>query len=160
MLTATEDGVPVPIAHIAPDPMEKLFDDEVFLRALRRRRTGIKRALLDQSLISGVGNIYADEALWRARVHPLRPGGELTTDELRRLHRAIREALHLGIARQGSTLREYSTPDGSPGAMQHEFRVYGRAGEPCFRCGTPIEKTRAGGRGTWYCPHCQPLQAA
>src|SRR5205823_3159633 len=129
-------------------------------RQLAGRRAPVKALLLDQRILAGVGNIYADEALWRAKIHPLRPGGELTPDELRRLRRGVREALEVGIARQGSTLREYSTPDGSSGSMQDGFRVYGRAGEPCFRCGTPIEKIRAAGRGTWYCPHCQQLAAA
>ena len=112
--------------------------------------------LLDQRAIAGLGNIYVDEALWRARLHPLRPAGELDADELRRLHRSIRGVLELGIVRQGATLRDYATPDGSSGSMQREFNVYGRAGEPCPRCGTPIERIVLGGRGTWTCPACQP----
>jgi formamidopyrimidine-DNA glycosylase len=102
-----------------------------------------------------MGNIYVDEALWRAKIHPHRPAGDLTSAEHKALHRAIRAALEAGIARQGATLRDYRQPDGSSGRMQHEFNVYGREGEPCDRCGHPIEKTRAGGRGTWYCPVCQ-----
>ena len=111
--------------------------------------------VLDQRVVAGLGNIYADEALWRARIHPLRPAGELSEQEIRNLHRGIRRALEAGIARQGATLRDYRTPDGGRGAMQDEFKVYGRAGEPCRRCRTPIAKTRAGGRGTWFCPGCQ-----
>ncbi len=107
-----------------------------------------------------MGNIYVDEALWRARIHPLRPAESIDRNELRRLHRGIRAALEAGIARQGSTLRDYALPDGSSGAMQHEFKVYGRAGEPCDRCGTPIAKTRVAGRGTWFCPTCQPERPA
>jgi formamidopyrimidine-DNA glycosylase len=103
-----------------------------------------------------MGNIYADEALWRARIHPLWPAGELERDELRRLHRALRDSLRMGIARQGATLSNYATPDGERGRMQEEFKVYQREGEPCPRCGTPIEKIRAAGRGTHYCPSCQP----
>ncbi len=122
---------------------------------LANRRAPIKALLLDQRLFAGVGNIYADEALWWSRIHPLRPGGELTPAEVQELVRGVRRALRSGIARQGATLRDYRGPDGAAGGMQHEFRVYGRAGEPCTRCGTPIEKTRAGGRGTWYCPGCQ-----
>ena len=121
------------------------------------RRAPVKAAILDQRRLAGVGNIYADEALWRARIHPQRPAGELDEDELRALHRGIRAALKAGIARQGATLRDYRTPDGGSGRMQHEFKVYGREGEPCERCGRPIEKTRAAGRGTWFCPDCQPL---
>jgi formamidopyrimidine-DNA glycosylase len=122
---------------------------------LANRQAPIKALLLDQRLFAGVGNIYADEALWWARIHPLRPAGELAPTELQAIVRGVRKALRRGIARQGSTLSEYRTPDGASGNMQHEFRVYGRAGEPCPRCGTPIEKTRAGGRTTAYCPYCQ-----
>jgi formamidopyrimidine-DNA glycosylase len=112
--------------------------------------------LLDQRVVAGLGNIYADEALWRARVSPLRVAHDLSPEEVGRVHRAIRAALRVGIARQGSTLSDYATPEGEPGSMQDEFRVYGQGGEPCPRCGTPIAKTRVGGRGTWYCPRCQP----
>jgi formamidopyrimidine-DNA glycosylase len=122
---------------------------------LEGRRAPIKALLLDQRLFAGVGNIYADEALWWARIHPLRPGGELEAAEVQELVRGVRRALRKGIARQGATLSDFRGPDGAAGGMQHEFRVYGREGEPCTRCGTPIEKTRAGGRGTWYCPSCQ-----
>jgi formamidopyrimidine-DNA glycosylase len=107
--------------------------------------------------VAGLGNIYVDEALWRARLHPLREAGTLDGDEVRRLAKGIRESLRAGLARQGASLRDYSTPDGSRGRAQDRFRVYGRAGEPCPRCGTPIDKIRVGGRGTWYCPNCQRL---
>jgi formamidopyrimidine-DNA glycosylase len=146
-------------AYLAPrvgsEPLGRSFTSKRLARALAGRRAPVKSALLDQRRLAGVGNIYADEALWRARVHPLRPAGELTEDEIKALHRAIRLTLRAGIERQGATLNNYRTPDGSPGSMQHEFKVYGRAGEPCDRCGTPIEKIRAAGRGTWYCPLCQ-----
>ena len=107
---------------------------------LATRRAPVKAAILDQRTLAGVGNIYADEALWRARIHPLREARSLEPTEVRALHKAIRKALELGIARQGSTLRDYALPDGGSGGMQHEFKVYGRAGEPCERCGTPIEQ--------------------
>jgi formamidopyrimidine-DNA glycosylase len=119
------------------------------------RRAPLKAALLDQRTLAGLGNIYVDEALWRARLHPLRPGGSLSKPETRALHRALRAVLAAGIEWQGATLRDYRLPDGTPGGMQREFNVYGRDGELCPRCGTPIEKTRAGGRGTWFCPRCQ-----
>jgi formamidopyrimidine-DNA glycosylase len=122
---------------------------------LAKRKAPIKALLLDQRLFAGVGNIYADEALWWARIHPLRAGGDLSREEIAAVLRGVRRALRNGIARQGATLRDYRGAGGEAGRMQHEFRVYGRADEPCFRCGTPIEKTRAGGRGTWYCPGCQ-----
>jgi formamidopyrimidine-DNA glycosylase len=147
-------------ARLGHEPLATDFTPKELGSQLAGRRAPIKALLLDQRLLAGVGNIYADEALWYARVNPLRPGGELMPAELRAICRGVRKALEIGIARQGATLREYSTPDGSPGGMQHAFRVYGRAGEPCERCGAPIEKTRAGGRGTWYCPACQPRQPA
>jgi formamidopyrimidine-DNA glycosylase len=143
--------------RVGEEPLEKAFRIAALAARLAGRRAPIKAALLDQRTVAGLGNIYADEALWRARIYPLRPAGELEPDELRRLHRALRDALRMGIARQGATLSNYATPDGESGRMQEEFKVYGREGEPCLRCGTPIEKIRAAGRGTWYCPHCQTL---
>jgi formamidopyrimidine-DNA glycosylase len=142
-------------ARVGGEPLAPAFTAKRLSKALSGRRAPIKAALLDQRRLAGVGNIYADEALWRARIHPLRPAGELSGDEVRALHRGIRGALKAGIARQGATLSTYRVPDGSRGRMQDEFKVYGRADEPCERCGTPIEKIRAGGRGTWYCPRCQ-----
>ena len=143
-------------ARLGAEPLGRGFGPKALATALEGRRAPIKAALLDQRTVAGLGNIYVDEALWRARIHPLRPARELDAGEIRALHRAIRAALRMGIARQGATLRDYAQPDGRRGGMQHEFKVYGRGGEPCDRCGTPIEKTRAGGRGTWYCPACQP----
>ena len=143
-------------ARIGGEPFDAAFTTASFARALEGRRAPVKAALLDQKAVAGVGNIYADEALWRARIHPLTPAGDLERRAVGRLRRAVREALELGIARQGATLRDYRDPGGENGAMQLEFRVYGRDGEPCERCGTPIAKTRAAGRGTWFCPACQP----
>jgi formamidopyrimidine-DNA glycosylase len=139
-----------------PEPLGSRFTSTWLDAQLARRRALLKAVLLDQRVVAGLGNIYADEALWRARVSPLRPANALTPDEVGRVHRAIRSALRAGIARQGSTLRDYATPDGAAGSMQDEFRVYGRDGQPCSRCRTPIVKARVGGRGTWFCPRCQP----
>jgi formamidopyrimidine-DNA glycosylase len=144
-------------ARVGREPLEPGFTTRRLAEALSGRRTPVKAAILDQRRLAGVGNIYADEALWRARIHPRRPAGELGPDELKALHSGIRSALRAGIERQGATLRDYRTPDGRSGGMQHEFKVYGREGEPCDRCGAPIEKIRAAGRGTWYCPGCQRL---
>ena len=144
-------------ARIGGEPLARSFTPKVLAAGLANRKAPVKAALLDQRTVAGVGNIYVDEALWRAQIHPLRPAGRLDEDEIRRLHRAIRDALRVGIRRQGATLRDYARPDGGRGRMQDAFKVYGREGEPCDRCGTPIEKTRAGGRGTWYCPTCQRL---
>jgi formamidopyrimidine-DNA glycosylase len=141
--------------RLGVEPLARGFTSKRLAERLAGRRAPIKAALLDQRTLAGMGNIYADEALWRARIHPLRPAGELAPDEVKRLHAGIRRALRAGIARQGATLRDYATPDGRRGRMQLEFKVYGRGGEPCDRCGTPIERTRVAGRGTWYCPHCQ-----
>jgi formamidopyrimidine-DNA glycosylase len=141
--------------RLGGEPLERGFTTGSLGRAFANRRAPVKAALLDQRAAAGVGNIYADEALWRAQIHPLRPAGSLSRDELGALHKALRQALQLGISRQGATLRDYRAPDGARGRMQDRFRVYGRAGEPCPRCGTPIEKIRAGGRGTWFCPNCQ-----
>jgi formamidopyrimidine-DNA glycosylase len=144
--------------RLGGEPLARSFTAARLEAALANRRAPVKAALLDQRAAAGIGNIYADEALWRARIHPLRPAGTLTREEVAALRKGIREALRMGIARQGATLRDYRDPSGARGRMQDEFRVYGRAGEPCDRCGTPIEKTRAGGRGTWYCPTCQQLE--
>ena len=142
--------------RLGSEPLERTFTTKRLGRALVGRRAPVKSALLDQRAAAGIGNIYADEALWYARIHPLRPAGELDQGEIAALRAGIRKALRLGVRRQGATLRDYRGADGERGGMQHEFRVYGREGEPCERCGTPIAKTRAAGRGTWYCPTCQP----
>ena len=154
-LLEPDEDAPYLAQRLGEEPLAKTFTTAGLADRFRGRRAPVKAALLDQRAAAGLGNIYADEALWRARVHPLKPAGELTVPELRRLHRGIRDALRAGIARQGTTIRNYRTPDGGSGSMQDELRVYGRDGEPCLRCGTPIAKTRAGGRGTSYCPSCQ-----
>lgn len=146
--------------RLGAEPLAAAFTVQALAERVQGRRAPIKAFLLDQRVLAGIGNIYADEALWRARLHPLRPAGELKPAELRALHRGVRRALAAGIARQGATLRDYATPDGAPGSMQDELKVYGRGGEPCLRCGTAIERIRAAGRGTWYCPACQRRGAA
>ena len=142
-------------ARLGPEPLAASFTAARLASAAVGRTTPVKAFLLDQRRIAGVGNIYADEALWRGQLHPLRRAGELDEAEVARLHRALRAVLRKGIERQGSTLRDYLTPDGDGGSMQDEFHVYGRLGEPCDRCGRPIERILVGGRGTWFCPHCQ-----
>jgi formamidopyrimidine-DNA glycosylase len=144
--------------RIGGEPLARGFTARRLADRLRHRRVAIKSALLDQRTFAGMGNIYTDEALWRARLHPLRPANTLAAEDVEGLTRAVKAALRAGIARQGATLRDYSTPDGRRGRMQHALKVYGRSGEPCERCGTPIEKIRISGRGTWYCPTCQQLE--
>jgi len=124
-----------------------------FLR--RRRRAAIKPLLLDQRGIAGIGNIYASEALWRARIHPLRAAGSLKPEEAARLHEAITWVLKKAIRLHGSTLRTYRDSSGRQGGMQHEFVVYDRADEPCDRCGAQIRRTVIGARSTYHCPRCQ-----
>jgi len=145
--------------RLGPEPLEPGFRSADLGARLAGRRAPLKSAILDQRTLAGVGNIYADEALWRARLHPLSEAGSLDQGEVRALHRALRAALRRGIARQGSTLRDYALPDGRSGGMQREFRVYGRAGEPCERCGSAIERIRLGGRASAFCPGCQPLSS-
>jgi formamidopyrimidine-DNA glycosylase len=142
-------------ARLGPEPLAASFTAARLAATAAGRRAPVKAFLLDQRRLAGIGNIYADEALWRARIHPLRPTGELHGEEIARLHRAVRAALRRGVELQGSTLRDYVTPDGDGGGMQNEFHVYGRLGEPCDRCGRPIERIVVGGRGTWFCPRCQ-----
>jgi formamidopyrimidine-DNA glycosylase len=156
LLLEPGEGEPYLAARVGDEPLDALFTAARLAERLADRRTSLKAALLDQRTLAGLGNIYADEALWRARLNPLRSAAGLDRIELRRLHRGIRAALEHGLARQGSTLRDYRLPDGSSGSMQAEFRAYGRRDEPCDRCGTPIARTRVAGRTTWYCPTCQP----
>ena len=141
--------------RVGKEPLDAAYKAKHLAEQLARRRAPIKAAILDQRTVAGVGNIYADEALWRAQVHPLTPASELTADEVKALHKGIRTSLQAGVRRQGSTLRDYQLPDGSSGTAQDRFKVYGRGGLPCERCGTPIDKIRVAGRGTWYCPTCQ-----
>jgi len=160
LLLEPGEAEPYLAARVGEEPLDALFTAARLGERLAGRRTSLKAALLDQRTLAGMGNIYVDEALWRARLNPLRPAAGLDRNELRRLHRAIRAALEHGLARQGSTLRDYRLPDGSGGSMQDEFRVYGRRDEPCDRCGTLIARTTVAGRTTWFCPTCQRAQAA
>ena len=132
-------------ARLGPEPLAPGFAADVLAGRVAGRRAPIKAALLDQRTVAGIGNIYADEALWRASVHPLSPARELKPQQIEALHRGVVEALEAGVARQGATLRDYRQPSGDEGGMQHEFKVYGRAGEPCERCGTPVDKIRVAG---------------
>jgi formamidopyrimidine-DNA glycosylase len=146
--------------RVGKEPLEAAYKAKHLAEKLATRRAPIKAAILDQRTVAGVGNIYADEALWRAQVHPLTPANELTADEVKAVHKGIRASLQAGVRRQGSTLRDYQLPDGSSGSAQDRFKVYGRGGLPCERCGTPIDKIRVAGRGTWYCPNCQAYRDA
>jgi formamidopyrimidine-DNA glycosylase len=149
--------VPEPILHIARDPLEEAFDDEAFYRALRRRQTGIKRALLDQSLISGVGNIYADEALWRAHLHWARPTETLTRAETARVLEGVREVMGAALAVGGTSFDSlYVNVNGESGYFDRSLDAYGRGDQPCGRCGTPIRRDVFMNRSSYSCPRCQP----
>ena len=144
-------------AH-GPEPLSASFTAERLAMLVRARRGRLKPLLLNQAFISGIGNIYADEALWRAGLHPLRRAETLDAEDTRRLHRAIRAVLRAGIRHGGATLRDFVAPDGARGSSQERFRVYRRTGEPCPRCGTAIERAIVGQRSTHYCPRCQRLE--
>jgi formamidopyrimidine-DNA glycosylase len=149
--------LPAPIAHIAPDPFEPSFDPAALTQRLHARRTGIKRALLDQSLISGVGNIYADEALWRARLHWARPTETLNGPEVSRLLTAVRDVLGEALAVGGTSFDElYVNVNGESGYFDRSLSVYGQEGLPCPRCGTPVRRDAFMNRSAYTCPHCQP----
>jgi formamidopyrimidine-DNA glycosylase len=155
-LDALKDGVPLTIAHIARDPLDPLFADAAFLAALRAKSTGVKRALLDQSLISGVGNIYADEALWRARVYFERPSSGLTLPEAKRLLVAVREVMGEALAVGGTSFDSlYVNVNGESGYFSRALNAYGQAGRPCGRCATPITRVAFMNRSSYYCPRCQ-----
>jgi formamidopyrimidine-DNA glycosylase len=141
-----------------PEPLSPDWTPRRLRADLAGRRAPIKALLLHQGIVAGVGNIYADEALWQAKIHPLRPGGGLTAAEVKRLHAAVVEALERGIDSRGASIRDYRDVDGERGGMQERFAVYARTGEPCFRCGTPIEKIRVAQRGTHLCPRCTRLR--
>jgi len=142
---------------LGPEPLLDSFTPDVLRERLQKHKKAIKALLLDQAFLAGVGNIYADESLHRAGIHPQRAANSLSDDEVRRLYAAIRESLDLGIVRQGASINWYRQPNGEPGSAQDRFLVYDREGEPCFNCGVAIEKLRVAQRGTHYCPHCQPL---
>lgn len=140
---------------LGPEPTEADFVLAPFAAALGRSKKPIKPYLLEQTLVVGIGNIYVDEALWRARIHPTRPAASLKPAEVKRLREQIIEVLQIGIEKRGSTIRTYRNALGEDGTMQDFLQVYGKTGQPCARCGSPIEKIKLGGRGTHLCPHCQ-----
>jgi len=148
--------LPLPIAHIARDPMDPAFDVGAVVRALRRRRTEVKRALLDQSLISGVGNIYADEALWRAKLHWARPTERLAAARVADLIGAATEVMTEALGAGGTSFDAlYVNVNGESGYFDRSLAVYGQEGLPCFRCGSPIRREPFMNRSSYSCPRCQ-----
>lgn len=154
VVRAGEWGALPTLAAQGPEPWDAALDDGGLWHNLRRSTVAVKTQLLSQRPIAGVGNIYADEALWRARIHPGRR--TVTRAQAGRLLTELRAVLEQGIANGGTTLRDYRAPDGEPGRNQLELGCYGRAGEPCLRCGTELRRSVITGRGTTHCPTCQP----
>jgi len=149
--------LPPEIAHIARDPLDPAFDEDEFVRRVRKRSAGVKRLLLDQNLISGVGNIYADEALWRARIHGDRPGDRLRAGQVRDLLGHARVVLVAALGEGGTSFDTlYVNVNGESGYFDRSLHAYGRDGEPCDRCGTPIRRIAFMNRSSYFCPACQP----
>jgi formamidopyrimidine-DNA glycosylase len=156
-LTPLADGAPVDIAHIARDPLDEAFDEAAFVRRVRARGSGIKRILLDQTVVSGVGNIYADEALWRVGLHGDRPGERLRRVDVTRLLAAVREVMLAALAEGGTSFDAlYVNVNGQSGYFDRSLQAYGQEGRPCGRCGTPIRRVAFTNRSSFFCPRCQP----
>ena len=148
--------VPTAVAHIARDPLDPFFDERQFFDRLARRNSGIKRALLDQGLISGIGNIYADESLWGARLHYEQLASTITRPRARALLAEVRSVLLQALAEGGTSFDEqYKNVNGNSGYFEHSLKVYGQQGKPCPRCGRPVVREQFMNRGSHFCPHCQ-----
>jgi formamidopyrimidine-DNA glycosylase len=144
------------VGALGPEPLDEAFAAAKLREILAERRAPIKAVLLDQRAIAGLGNIYTDEALFAARIHPLRTAGALTDAETRRLHRAIRRILNDALGNRGSSFRDYVDAAGREGTHQLRVKVFRRTGQPCYVCGTEIARIKVGGRSTHFCFHCQP----
>ncbi|MEF2968403.1 DNA-formamidopyrimidine glycosylase [Paenibacillus sp. M1] len=145
-----------PLAKLGLEPLDESFSPETFRKAIARRTTKIKPALLNQEYVVGLGNIYVDESLFRAGIHPELPANSLDDEQLERLYEAILATLTEAVEAGGASIKSYVNGQGEMGMFQQALRVYGRQGEPCLNCGQPVEKTVVGGRGTHFCPNCQP----
>jgi formamidopyrimidine-DNA glycosylase len=155
------DDIPPRLAHIAIDPLDPRFDADAFSAALRRRHTEVKRALLDQTLIGGVGNIYADESLWRAKLHGARPTDRLTRAQVADLLEGVRDVLGESLEQGGTSFDSlYVDVNGQSGYFSRHLAVYGQLDRPCPRCGTPIRRESFMNRSSYSCPHCQPRPRA
>jgi formamidopyrimidine-DNA glycosylase len=146
------------VGSLGPEPLAPEFDAGRLAGRIAGRRAPIKSLLLDQRVLAGLGNIYADEALFRSGIHPLRHGGSLSQGETAALHRAIQEVLSEAIAQGGSTVQDFRSSWGDSGRFQEQLRVFRHQGEPCPRCGADLERIRVGGRSTHFCPCCQSAQ--
>lgn len=156
-----EASVPAQVAHIARDPLDPAFSDAAFRRALARKDSAIKRVLLDQSVVSGVGNIYADESLWAARIHPETPARQLSTRAVDRLLGEVRHVLDKALAEGGTSFdAQYVNVNGQAGYFARHLHSYGREGKPCDWCGTPIKRVAFMNRSSFFCPRCQRRRTA
>ena len=145
------------VGHLGPEPLSRTFTAARFEAMLAPRRARLKPLLLNQRFLAGLGNIYVDESLHAARIHPLRTADSLSAGEVRRLHRRVRTILRAAITAGGTTIQNFAGPDGTPGRFRSQLRVFRRGGEPCYHCGTTIERSVVAQRGTHFCPRCQPL---
>ncbi|WP_225047012.1 DNA-formamidopyrimidine glycosylase [Lacticaseibacillus kribbianus] len=156
--TGTESQVVAGLAKMGPEPTEADFAAAAFYQAVHKRRAPIKAVILDQTVVAGVGNIYADETLWESKLNPAQPANTLTRRETNRLHDAIIATLSRATDMGGTSVHTFVDATGRRGGFQEQLHVYDREGTPCDRCGTTIVKTKVGQRGTHFCPHCQPLR--
>ena len=154
MAYLTEDSLPAELTPFGADPLE--VTPQEFDRRIRARHARIKALFLDQTVLRGVGNIYADESLWRAKIHPARLGAELSKAQVRKLYKALQHVLQNAIVAGGSSISDFLDADGQPGEYQLHHRAYGREGKPCYRCGARIRRAIVAGRSSYFCPRCQP----
>ena len=153
------DDADTVVCKLGPEPLDKRFTADVLRQRLSRHHIPIKAALLDQHIVAGIGNMYADEALFAARIHPLRKADDLSPKEIRTLHNCIRRILRAAIGSKGASVDTYVRPEGELGTAHSDFKVAHKGGEPCPVCGCPIERVPVQNRGTYFCPRCQPLSS-
>lgn len=146
------------LAKLGPEPLSPAFTAKYFFAAVSNKKAAIKKVLMDNAVVVGVGNIYASESLFAANIHPERPANSITEIEAKKLVTAVRKILRAAIKQGGTTLRDFMSADGKPGYFRHALQVYGRVGEPCYTCGGEIESVVIGQRNTFYCDSCQPLE--
>ena len=153
------DDASIVVGKLGPEPLNESFTPDILAQRLSRHHIPVKAALLDQCIVAGIGNMYADEALFAARIHPLRKADSLSPEEVRALHRCIRKVLQAAIGSKGASVDTYVRPGGKLGTAHFDFKVAHRGSEPCPTCGSTIERVLVQNRGTYFCPRCQPLDS-